>query len=346
MESPRRIVVSRTDAIGDVVLTLPLCALLKQAYPHTQLVFLGRSYTLPVVACSPWVDETANWDDVAQASEAEQALFLRRIGADALLHVFPRKEIAWAAKRAGIPERIGTRSRVYHWRTCNRLVALHRRNSALHEAQLNIRLAGPLLLRTEFSLQELQSYTRLVPQVALPERAREFLQQFQHQRVVVLHPKSRGSAREWPLQHYTRLLHLAQTHWPDQVQFAVTGTAAEADAIRPWLNALTTNATDLTGVFSLPEFIAFLGSAQGLVAASTGPLHLAAGLGIVAVGVYPPIRPIHAGRWSPLGPHAQALSVINPTCRQCTRGNAACTCMALVTPEQVLNALNEKLFVD
>jgi hypothetical protein len=34
--------VSRTDAIGDVVLTLPLCGWIKEACPGARVIFLGR----------------------------------------------------------------------------------------------------------------------------------------------------------------------------------------------------------------------------------------------------------------------------------------------------------------
>ena len=36
-----RIILSRTDSIGDVVLTLPMAAALKQSFPGCTVVFLG-----------------------------------------------------------------------------------------------------------------------------------------------------------------------------------------------------------------------------------------------------------------------------------------------------------------
>jgi ADP-heptose:LPS heptosyltransferase len=37
-----RIIISRTDSIGDVILTLPLCVWLKKQFPQTELIFLGQ----------------------------------------------------------------------------------------------------------------------------------------------------------------------------------------------------------------------------------------------------------------------------------------------------------------
>jgi ADP-heptose:LPS heptosyltransferase len=44
-----------------------------------------------------------------------------------------------------------------------------------------------------------------------------------------------------------------------------------------------------------------------LVAASTGPLHIASAVGIHAIGLYPSKRPMHPGRWMPLGGNASYL---------------------------------------
>ncbi|MFD2721109.1 glycosyltransferase family 9 protein [Hymenobacter monticola] len=145
---------------------------------------------------------------------------------------------------------------------------------------------------------------------------------------VILHPRSRGSAREWGLDNFgqlARLLHQAGH------RVFVTGTAAEGEELADWLkqNAAFL-AADLTGQLSLPQFMAFIAAADGLVAGSTGPLHLAAALGRHALGLYPPIRPMHPGRWAPLGPHAKFMVFDKPNCEDCRQQPAACTCIRAI----------------
>ena len=91
--------------------------------------------------------------------------------------------------------------------------------------------------------------------------------------------------------------------------------------------------TDLTGKMNLSQLMSFIAACDGLVAASTGPLHLAAALGIRAVGIYPPIRPMHPGRWAPLGRNATYL-VLQKSCNDC-RKQGACHCMEEITPDSV-----------
>jgi ADP-heptose:LPS heptosyltransferase len=72
-----------------------------------------------------------------------------------------------------------------------------------------------------------------------------------------------------------------------------------------------------------------------LVAGSTGPLHLAAALGRHALGLYPPIRPMHPGRWGPLGAHAGFMVFDKPNCEDCRTQPAACTCIRAIEPRAV-----------
>ncbi|MBJ6144472.1 glycosyltransferase family 9 protein [Hymenobacter sp. BT559] len=327
--------VSRPDAIGDVVLTLPVCGMLKQLHPGCRVVLIGRSYTAAVAAACPWVDDFIEL--TANAVVADLAAQLRSYAATAILHVFPNKVVASAAKQAGIPVRIGTRNRLFHWLTCNRLVALSRRHSPLHEAQLNLQLLQPLGYAEVPPLSAVAELVRLVPTVPLSPRARQLLAARQPGQLnVVLHPRSRGSAREWGLAHFgqlARLLHAA-SH-----RVFVTGTAEEGAelAAAGWLQEYKPYlAADLTGQFALPEFIAFIAAADGLVAGSTGPLHLAAALGRHALGLYPPIRPMHPGRWGPLGPRAEYLVFDRPSCQDCRTQPAQCTCIKAIAADAVV----------
>lgn len=328
--------VSRTDAIGDVVLTLPMCGRLKQLFPDCRVVLLGRTYTQAVAEACPWVDDFLNFDELNALPEFEQVQLLQAQHADAILHVFPNKLLARLAYKARIPLRIGTRNRLFHWLTCNRLMALSRRHSPLHEAQLNLQLLAPLHPEAELSLPEVAKLVQLHSPEPLAPDWRQLLNQRQPTQLnVVLHPRSRGSAREWGLPHFgalARLLHAAGH------RVFVTGTSAEGEELREWLTEHQPFlAADLTGRLTLPQLLAFLSEADGIVAGSTGPLHVAAALGRYTLGLYPPIRPMHPGRWAPLGPHAGYLVFDRPDCQDCRREPAACTCIKALAPMQALH---------
>ncbi|UOQ78524.1 glycosyltransferase family 9 protein [Hymenobacter sp. 5516J-16] len=332
---------SRTDAIGDVVLTLPVAGRLKQLFPDCRVVLLGRTYTQAVAEACPWIDGFLNFDELLKLSTPEQVVTLQAQQADVILHVFPNKHLARLARQARIPVRVGTRNRWFHWLTCNRLVALSRKNSLLHEAQLNLQLLEPLLqTAASLPLAEVAPLVRLVSTVAVKPAHQELLTARRPGQLnIILHPRSRGSAREWGLAHFgnlARLLHQAGH------RVFVTGTAAEGEELREWLAEHRSYlAAELTGQLSLPELLAFIGASDGLVAGSTGPLHVAAALGRYALGLYPPIRPMHPGRWAPLGQHAEYLVFDRPDCQDCRTQPAACSCIKALEPVEALARIQQ-----
>ncbi|TYZ13339.1 glycosyltransferase family 9 protein [Hymenobacter lutimineralis] len=331
----RTFLISRTDAIGDVVLTLPVAGRLKQLFPGCRVLLLGRTYTQAVAEACPWIDVFVNFDALQQLTPVAQVAALRNTQADTVLHVFPNQQLAWLARKAGIRNRIGTRNRWFHWLTCTSLVALSRRHSPLHEAQLNLQLLRPLDPTRVVPLPEVASLVRLTPTVPLRPELQQLLEARQPGQLnLILHPRSRGSAREWGLPHFgvlARLLHQAGH------RVFITGTAAEGEELQAWLQTHAAYlAADLTGQLGLPEFLAFIAAADGLVAGSTGPLHLAAALCRHALGLYPPIRPMHPGRWAPLGPYAHYLVHDKPNCQDCRTQPASCVCIKAVEPSAVL----------
>jgi ADP-heptose:LPS heptosyltransferase len=324
-------IISRTDAIGDVVLTLPVAGVLRSLYPTARILFLGRSYTEDVIAACGHIDSFLNWDEWRDLPAGEAAQAMAATGADCIIHVFPDRTIARVAKMARIAERIGTTNRIYHWWYCNELVRLSRRNSIYHEAQLNLRLLTPVGGRSEYSLEEIgENYglTRLVP---LPPGLEELLDP--HRFNLILHPTSRGSAREWGLENYGRLTAGLPR---DRFKIFVSGTAADGDLLAPLL-AEYPEVTNLAGRLTLGQLMTFISKADGLVAASTGPLHLAAALGIHALGIYPPIRPMHPGRWAPVGPNARVF-VKSESCEDCRR-TGDCHCIREIPPQAVEESL-------
>ncbi|MCU0359895.1 MAG: glycosyltransferase family 9 protein [Bacteroidia bacterium] len=329
-ESPN-IIISRCDSIGDVVLTLPMAGVIKSRFPKARVIFLGRTYTKEVVALCEHVDEFLNYDELKHLPHAEQIAVFKKLNAEVILHVFPKKEIALLAEQAGIPLRVGTLSRLYHWYTCNRKLHLPRKNSDLHEAQLNLKLLGPLGITTNLNLQEIAGFYGFKNVPELPEKFKSLIDGKRFN--LILHPKSKGSAREWGLDNFQTLFQLLP---PEKFKVFVSGTKEDGEQLKDWLK-LHPQLMDITGSMSLKEFIAFIATCDGLVAASTGPLHIAAALGKTAIGLFAPMRPIHPGRWKPIGLKAQAL-VMDKKCNDCRKGTP-CHCIAEIRAQQVIELL-------
>ena len=332
-KSNLRILISRTDKIGDVVLTLPMAGMLKAHMPRATILFLGQSYTKSVIESSTFVDEFLDWKIIEAMPHNDKLSFLKSLNVDCIIHVFPNIEIAKLAFQAGIEIRIGVMQRIYHFLFCNKLVYLERRRSVKHESQLNLELLSPLLKGIKIPLTDVASFYGMQAKATLSPEVRGLISKTHFN--LILHPKSAGSAREWPLQNYKKLIEILPK---DRFRVFVTGGPAEVDLLKDFCN-LVEGVFLLAGKLPLDEFIEFVNSCDGLIAASTGPIHLAAAFGKYALGIYPPIEPMHAARWGPVGKKASSISALRK-CSGCRHSNC-CPCMNKVLPEFVLQRIEK-----
>ena len=233
------------------------------------------------------------------------------------------------AKKARIKVRIGTSHRAYHMVTCSHTVNFTRKRSDLHEAQLNFQLLKPFDIKQVPSEKEVLELIKgyKAPVEKLPNGLADL------QGYYILHPKSQGSALEWPLANY---IELAKEINQNGAKVLFTGTEDEGKLFRskvPWSKDII----DTTGKLSLSQLITLISNANGLIACSTGPLHIAGYLGVKTIGLYSPKRPIHPGRWSPLGTAVSTI-VFDENCPKCSEGKD-CNCIERIGVDRVLNEL-------
>ena len=325
----KSILISRTDSIGDVILTLPMAGVLKKYFPEIKIGFIGKSYTKPVIQACIHVDEFIDIEDFFSKD-----ILIEGNNPSAIIHVFPLKSIAKRACELKIPLRIGTTNRLYHWLTCNKLINLSRKNSLLHESQLNLKLLRTLGIKEEFTLEQISNYYGLKNIEPLSGELLLLIDKTKFN--LILHPKSQGSAREWGLDNFISLIKSLDKN---KYKIFISGTASERELLDPLFEESGNQVTDITGMMNLSQFISFIYHTNGLVANSTGPLHIASALGKVAIGIFAPMQPIHPRRWSPVGLHSSTF-VLNKQCNDCKDNPTECNCIKLVDYLEIKNSLD------
>lgn len=324
----KHIAISRVDSIGDVLLTLPIIAWLKEQFPTCRITFFCKNYTAPIVKYYAAIDDIVKIDDLFTLTKSEQADAIESLGIDAIVHVFPKKELAKLFKKAKVPVRIGTSHRIFHLNTCNVRPNFTRKKSPLHESQLNFELLRPFGLTEIPTFEQVNTYTSgfVIEKQELPEEFQALLDK----KYVILHPKSQGSAREWPIEKYTEL---ASKLIVNGYEVVFTGTESEGNQFR---NLIPEDAKvhDSTGKLTIDQLIWLIKNTSALVACSTGPLHIAGFLNTKAIGLFSSRTPIHPGRWKPLGSRSTTL-VFDPECEKC-RKKKACDCISEISVENVL----------
>ena len=298
------ILLVRPDGIGDEILSLPVATALRRLRPGARISFLSSEYAAPVLARHPDVDEVLTVSGQERLSELI-ALFRQEI--DAAIFLKPFRRLMTAAWLARVPLRVGTGYRWYSW-LLNRRVYEHRRDFSRHESACNLGLLRGLGLAPGDVVPP-----RLVVTPEEREWARGYLD-VQARGCVVVHPGG-VSSRIWKPAHFRDLiLRLAQ----EGLQVLVTGTRAEAAQfqIEAGVTAWPEGVQDLRGLLTLRQLMAVVAQSRVVVSLVTGPMHLAAALGIPTVSLLDPRRNNSPTRWGPLG-RGVMLRPDVPTCERC-----------------------------
>lgn len=324
----RRILVCRTDGLGDVILTLPIAAALRARLPHVEIAFMVQPYTAPIVR------RIAEINHVLPVSGFRRALHLMRINTpDAVIFARPELRLAFDAVVAGIDVRIGTGYRWYSG-LFTRWVYEHRRKGEKHEAEYGVGLLAPLF-DGELPVT--------MPELRVSEEGRrEAVERLSAAGVdrgyVVIHPGSRGSAPEYPAEAFGRLARMLTSEYPELGIVVTSGPGEEELAAK--VVAEAGEATVTIGGMSLDGFSELLRGARGMVGLSSGPSHLAALVHTPVVALYPGLPSVWPVRWEPWGDHVMTL-VPHPEdsfCKACERTHPPENCVARISVDRVMEA--------
>ena len=90
LEEPKSIIISRTDKIGDLVLSVPAISTIKKMYPKAKLYVLVRKYNMEVVKGFTFIDGVLAIDDY---SKNELYKKLKQIKADIFIALYSDNQV-------------------------------------------------------------------------------------------------------------------------------------------------------------------------------------------------------------------------------------------------------------
>ena len=332
----KKILLIRTDRIGDVVLSLPMLPVLKKRFPEAKISVMVRSYTRELVEHHSCVDDVILWEANGERSLAEYVQLLKSKKFDVAILPYPRFNLALIAFLARIPVRVGTGYRWYSF-LFNKKNYEHRKDAKRHEVQYNLNLLKALGIEStgipEFEFRIPRETERKIDDILTEEKVEKF---------VVLHAGSGGSARDWPLENFSKLADAIQSDL--KLQVLLTGSESEKALVEEVVKNMSSKPVNMAGKFSLRELGALFHHALAFVSNSTGPLHIASAVGTPVVAFYPPIVQCNAMRWGPYAKRKRVFSGDNKKCALCKGGPCQSNvCMNQITVEQVVTAVREMI---
>lgn len=299
--------VSRTDRAGDVILTLPVFRELRKNFPESRIIAHVRKYTAPLLSLCPEVDELIIDDDFAAgvfSGELKNAFVKSNITHAIMVHPSARSLIAvW---RAGIPFRTGRASNLWQFLLNYRQRQKRSRNEK-HEFCYNIDLLKVLINRPEYEPYRFSHDSLAKVKFDMAPEIEKILQK----NPVIIHPGHGGSAFNISPEMYSEIAdELIKLGKP-----VLISIGPGEDHIKQHFSPMIPEKLGfLENIPDLAKLAVYFSRCSAFVGGSTGPLHLAASIGLPCVAFFPPVKAMTPVRWGPVGCKSFILSPEAPPC--------------------------------
>ena len=318
MNNYRNILIVRTDRMGDVVLTTPAIKALKLGWPEAKLSILVTPATRDLIVGNPYLDEILV-DDRGGTHRgpigfARLVALLRRKKFDLAIIYHTKKRTNLACFLAGIPRRTGYRNNKFGFLLTDPILD-ERHRGRKHESQYCLDVLRHLGVPADKILDKSPEALLEDIYVAVTPQARNWADQFcqdnrisEHNRPIAIHPGASDPAKQWPSEQFAELIDRLSGRYSSPIIIIGAGHASEAVLeILPRVKVPVINLTDKTTV---GQMAALLQRCRILVSNDSGPVHVAAGVGIPVISIFTRDQPgINPERWQPLGKFSRVVCV-------------------------------------
>lgn len=293
-----RILVARTDRIGDVILATPVLTAIRKKFPDSHIAMLVSNYTKEMIEGNSNVNEIFIYEN----SIKKLTELLKEKQFDLAIILYPRFKIAFSCLLAGTKKRIGTAYRWYSF-LFNEKIHVHRSRVEKHELEYNFDLLKPLGI--EFNNEK--------PTIYLSKQDEKFAEEKLtdleiKDKFIIIHPGMSGSAENWPIENYAKLGDEIQKQGEEVL---VTGGNNDRETINKMLNMMQTKPYVLVGETTIKQLAAIISKCSIFISGSTGPMHIAASLNVPTLSFFPKALVRSSKRWGPYGNKHVVLESVN-----------------------------------
>jgi ADP-heptose:LPS heptosyltransferase len=307
MSNPKRILVIRPDRIGDTVCATPLIRGLRQNYPDAFIGALLRPQVMPVLEQNPHLDVILgdDWEGLDKGREGfwRKRAELASYKFDTALILLPTERHVWMCFLAGIKTRISVGTRPYHILTFTKTVSRKKYIPLRHEADYCLDLGRALGMVHDDLSEEvfLSDAERRTAKEILLSSGIDFAKP-----LLSVHPESGKSAPNWPGGKYAEFCRSLLASNPDvQIMVNLTPHNQELRSLFSGIKSermfLPENGGDLR------KLIGIISHAGVVLSASTGPMHVAAGLKVPTLSLFCPLTACSPKLWGPKGNKAKIV---------------------------------------
>lgn len=339
----KKILVLRYRFIGDTVLTVPFLRNLREAHPQAQIDLMLEPFSGEVIEGCPYVDRVIPFEFKTIHSYSKESrrgrfsayLHYRRLirseGYDAAFVLKRSLSSALLVWAAGVPRRIG-------FATEGR----------------GLLLTDPVQYRHD--QHEVENFLDCLRTLDIPVRSK-YLELWPspdgdgkihtifanvgwnvNDLKIIVHATASLPTKEWPIDRFVAVMKMLRKRY--NARFIYTGAARDAAVYREIERLEPFGGLNLCGVTTLRENISVYKAADLFFGVDSGPMHMAAAVGVPVVALF---GPTDERKWGPWG-EGHIVITKRLSCRPCKphkcRDNE---CMKKISVEEALDAVEKKI---
>ena len=329
----KRILIIRTDRVGDVVMITPMIREIRKTFPDSFIATLTNQNSNDVLINNPHLDLILT-DDLKKNSFWKVVKQLRENKFTDGLLIMPTERAAYQMFFAGIKNRIGVGKKLYEVITFMKSVSRNKYIPLRHESDYCMDLARTIGVNSK----------DLTPEIFITDKeklnGREILNSLginENELKIIIHTGSGKSSGNWSEDKYLILIREILIK-KNNARIILTAKEMSSNFRS---NILSLNDSRIVFADShinrLRDLICIISNSDLLIAASTGPLHLASALDIKTIGLFCHRRMNCAELWGAKGSKAVNLEVSSEYCdNNCSNDKEVCKFEEGIKTEEVL----------
>lgn len=339
----KKILITRTDRIGDVLLSTPAIKALRKSFPQSHIAVMVRPYARDIVLGNPYLDEVIIYDKYrAQRSFWRSIKFgwdLKKRKFDLALILHPTNRQHLVSFLAGIKKRVGFNLKSSFLLTDK--IEHKKQEGQRHELEYTLDVVRSLGIEPED--KDLFMPIRKDSEVYIEELLAREAAGLASEKMIALHPGASCPSKIWPTERFAQVADKLAGEF--KVRVVVVAGPDDVDKGKNLISLMRCGCIDACGKTTVSQLASLLRRCCLFISNDSGPVHIATAVGVPVIAVFGRGQPgLSPRRWGPTGKNDIVLHK-DVGCRECLAHNCqkGFACLQAISAQEVLAAARKLL---
>lgn len=336
----KRILIVRTDRIGDVLLSTPVISALRVRFPNAYIAMMIDPRAKDVIDGNPYLDEIIIYDKYVKhkgfISSFKFSSYLKSKNFDLALILHPTDRVNLIAFFAGIKKRVGY-NRKFGFLLTDKL-SHTKQLGEKHESEYCFDLLeyiGIFVQEKKLYMPIREDSEKWVDELFVSENIGSM------DKLLGIHPAASCPSKIWPVERFAQVAERLSCLYGFKI--LVLSGPKDIKLADELIRGMKGNAVNLAGKISISQVASVLKRCRLFISNDSGPVHIATAVGTPVISIFGRNQKgLSPRRWGPLGSRDCVLhkevGCIECLAHGCRKEFA---CLKAITVDEVLNVARE-----